>query len=149
MEPHQISILHDYVCYCVETKDVRPTRFHNRYHPYNRKQSTIDLINRAFEPQILFRPRIYCLPVLDVELLEYQNMPLFDLFEERKKDSNVMYMMALTGTYSLLIFFKGSKKRLSYIECTIPSIPPLGTFETINPSKYLPEKLTEMGILKK
>ena len=56
-----------------------------------------------------------------------------------------MYMMALTGAYSLLIFFKGSKKRLSYIECTTPSIPPLGTFETINPSKYLPEKLPALN----
>jgi len=141
MKPHQISIIMDYVNYCVKTKDVKLTRFHNKYHPYDRKQSTIDLINRAFESQVLFKPRIYCLPELDVKLLKYQNVPLYNLFEQKKNDPRVMYMMALTGAFSLLIFLRGGKKRLTYMECTTPSIPPYRTFETINLLEYSPGKL--------
>lgn len=57
-------------------------------------------------------------------------------------------MIALEGTYSLLIFLKGNKRELSYMECISPSIPPLETFETIDPTRYSPNKIPAMKLPK-
>jgi hypothetical protein len=142
-EPYQTEILRQYVVYCVESKDVRPTKFHHHYKPYNRKQSTIDLINRAIERQILFEPRLLCLPDIEVEFVEYKDVPLIDLYEKKKNDPNITYAMVLTGAYSLLCFRYGLRS-LTYAACITPSYPAQIYFDEIDPVKYGAGKLPEM-----
>lgn len=86
MKPQQIAILKNYVNYCIKRKDVKPSKFHKEYHPYHRKQTTFNLIHKAFKLRYLFEPRIYCLPTLEVKLYGYKRIPLFDLYNEKKKD---------------------------------------------------------------
>lgn len=142
-EAYRIQVLRDYVVYCVESKDARVTKFHYKYMPYSRKQSTIDLINRAKKRKILFEPRILCLQDTEAELVEYQNIPLIDLYEQKRNDPNVYYVMALAGAYSL-IYFKKGKRNLTFTACTLPSIPALIHFDEIDPTKYGKGKLPEM-----
>ena len=139
-EAHRMKVICDYVRYCLNTKDVKVTTFHNKFHPYKRKQSTIDLIKKAREREIIFAPRIFCLQDTEVHLVEYENIPLLDLYEKTKESAGVYYIMALSGAYSL-IYFKRGKRNLTYVTCTNPSYPALVKSNEIDITMYKKEKL--------
>lgn len=138
-----IKILHQYVTFCVQEKIVRSTLFHHKCKPYSRKQSTIDLINRAKKAKIIFEPQLLCIPDIDVEFYEYKTAPLIDLFEKKKNDPKVTYTMTLAGFYSLICFRYG-KRSLTYVKCIIPSIPAKKHFNDIDLTVYNKESLPEM-----
>jgi hypothetical protein len=141
--PLRIEVVYDYVKFCVATKNVKVADFHYEYKPYHRKQSTLDLLRKAKERRIIFPPRIFCLQNIAARLIEYQNIPLLDMYEQKSKDPKVYYIMALTGAYSLICFRKG-KKNLTYAFCTTPSYPAIGDFNEIDPTKYGKDTLPEM-----
>jgi hypothetical protein len=143
MEPHHCKKLQQYVSYCVTKKEVRPTQFHNTYKPYERKQSTYDLLKRAIDQKLIFPPRLLCLPDLDVTFVEFNGLPRIKLYKEKDKDPNVTYIMALMGAYSLIYFEYGTRV-LTYVCCTTPSYPSTATFDDIDPLKYEKKTLPEM-----
>ena len=143
LEPRHLEIILQYVRFCVDGKDVRPTMFHHKCKPYNRKQSTYDLLRKAKKRRVIFRPRLLCLPDIDVEFVEYNGLPRIDLYREKRKDPNVTYMMALTGAFSL-ICFKYGKRVLQCVKCITPSYPAKIGFKDIDPTKYSKEKLKPM-----
>ena len=102
MKPHQIAILKNYVNFCIKTKEVKPSTFHSEYKPYHRKQTTLNLIQKAFKTQVLIEPRIYCIPDLEVNLHEYERIPLvpelvrYDgRFEQNSDDSEIDYFIPI------------------------------------------------------
>lgn len=140
---HRIKVIYDYVRYCVETKDAKVTTFHHKFHPYERKQSTIDLINKAKERKLIFAPRIFCFHDAKARLIEYKYVPVVDLYEEKKKDPCVYMVTALSGAYSL-IYFKRGGKNLTFVTCTTPSYPALTSFTEIDITTYRKGELPEM-----
>ena len=134
-EPQRIQVILDYVRYCIETKDVKVTTFHHKFHPYRRKQSTVDLIGKAKEREIIFPPRIYCFYDAEVTLIEYRSIPLLDLYQEKKNDPDIYMVTALSGSYSLM-FFKRGGKNLKLVMCTTPSYPALSSFDQIDITTY-------------
>ncbi len=143
-EAHRIEVIHDYVRYCVETKDVKVTTFHHKNHPYSRKQSTIDLINRAKERKIIFPPRILCLQDTEAHLIGYKNVPVINLYKEKKNDPEVYLVTALSGAHSLIYFRKGPKN-LTFVACTTPSYPAQIHFDEIDITTYPKGVLPEMS----
>ncbi len=142
-EAYRLQVIYDYVRYCIETKDARVTTFHHKFLPYSRKQSTIDLINRAEKNQIIFAPRTFCFQDAEANLLEYKNIPLIDLYEEKKKDPGIQMITALSGAFSLIYFRKGGTN-LKYIACLTPSFPTSISFEKIDIGNYAAGKISEM-----
>ncbi|MGD2248206.1 MAG: hypothetical protein PVF58_07340 [Candidatus Methanofastidiosia archaeon] len=143
-EPHHLKKLRRYVTFCVNEKEVRPTKFHNKYNPYHRKQSTYDLIKRAVRDKIIFEPRLLCVPDMNVEFVKFEGVPRVDLYKEKLEDENVTYVLALAGAYSL-IYFEYGKRILNYVECTTPQYPSSYTFDNLDPFKYGKGKLPEMA----
>jgi hypothetical protein len=141
-EPHHLKIIHQYVKRCVEKKDVSPTRFHHAMNPYSRKQSTFDLLRKAEENSVIFGPRLLCLPDINVTFVDYTRTPLLDLYEEKKDDECVPYVIALSGAYSL-IYFSYGKRTLTYTRCITPSFPGI-TFDEIDPTRHEKGKLEDI-----
>lgn len=142
-KPYHLQVIRQYVSYCVEKKNVSPTKFHHSLKPYSRKQSTFDLLRKARREMVIFEPRLLCLPDISVNLVEYRGAPLIDLYEEKKKDPNVTYVMVLTGAYSL-IYFSYGKRILKFVTCTTPSYPATIHFDEIDPAQHGKGSLKEM-----
>ena len=143
LDTHHLEKVRQYVSYCVSEKDVSPLRFHQRFKPYTRKQSTFDLLRKAQERRVIFEPRLLCLPDIEVNFIEYTGNPLIDLYEEKKKDPNVTYIMVLTGAYSLIYFSHGTRI-LKFVSCTTPSYPAITHFDEIDPTQHGKGELPEM-----
>ncbi|MBU7013403.1 MAG: hypothetical protein HXS52_03030 [Theionarchaea archaeon] len=146
MEAHQLDIVYAYVQYCSDTKEVRYSKFHKWYKPYNRKQSTFRLLNRAVEEKIIFPPRIFCIQKVKVNLVEHKEVPLVDQFEKISSQEDTFYAVLLLGAHSLLYFSASDTgTNLTYSKCIFPSYPPKKEIQHIDPCLHEPRKLPCMA----
>lgn len=147
METHHLALLYLYVRHCIETKDPKPLRFHNRYAPYNRKQSTFDVLRKGMERKIIFPPRIFCNYKLGARLVEHRDTLLVNQFEETTRLENTQYAVLLLGSHSLFcVKSVDSESNLRYANCIFPMYPSQKRIGEIDPCSYEPGKLPEMKI---
>ena len=145
MEAHHLKILYNYVQYCITTKDVRHLRFHNKYKPFSRKQSTFRVLKNALNNKIIFSPRLFCIQKVEIELLGHRDSLLVEQFENASKSESTYYAVLLVGSHSLLSFSKSNAEtNLKYAECIMPTYPSKKKISEINPCLYEPEKLPVM-----
>jgi hypothetical protein len=145
MEAHHLDIVYAYVQYCIETKEVRYSKFHRWYKPFNRKQSTFRLLNRAVEEKIIFPPRIFCIQKVKAELVEHKKVPLVDQFERISAHEETFYALLLLGAHSLLYFSRSyTGTNLKYAKCIFPSYPQKKEIQNIDPCLHEPGKLPIM-----
>lgn len=98
------------------------SRFHREHSDYSRKQSTIYILNKAYEQNVIVGPYIYCNRELEVELQKNDRSP-FELLEEAKKDRRVTYALALGGEWSFLALRMTdgkSKNVLNHVSTIMP-----------------------------
>jgi hypothetical protein len=146
MEAHHLDIVYAYVQYCIDTKEVRYSKFHRWYKPFNRKQSTFRLLNRAVEEKIIFPPRIFCIQKVKAELLEHKKVPLVDQFERIRGYEDTFYAVLLLGAHSLMYFSKSDTgTNLRYAQCIFPSYPQKKEIQNIDPCLHEPEELPRMS----
>ncbi len=147
MEPHHQLIVYQYVLHCIETKDPKPLRFHKKYVPFNRKQSTFNVLIKAVREQVIFPPRLFCLQEVCVELIEHKNALLVHQFEEATKSEETQYALLLLGSHSLLRFKKaeqGINANLTYATCVTPTFPSKKKIADIDPCSHEPGNLPAM-----
>lgn len=140
----QLEKIYWYVLFCAKEKEARPGKYHRKYKPFKKRQSTYDLLRKAIIHHIYLPPRLLCLQDVEVKFIEYSGVPRIDIYKEKKNDPNVTYVLYLVGAYSL-IYFKYGKPLLKYANCIIPSYPGIIDFNEINPAKYKKEKIKEMS----
>ena len=143
LEPRHLEIILQYVRFCVDEKEVRPMKFHRKCKPYKKRQSTSDLLYKAIKREVIRRPKLLCLPDIDVHFVKYNGLPRIDLYEEKSKDPNVTYVMALMGAFSL-IYFQYGTGTLKYVKCVTPSYPSSFKFRDIDPTIHSKGKLESM-----
>ena len=105
-----------------------PSRFHNDS-PYSRKQTTISIINNAFEKRVVIGPYLYCNSNIEVELIDNLEKPI-EYWKEHKDDPGVNFCLALRGDWSYICFKKGASM-LDYADTPLPSYPALCRIENI------------------
>lgn len=98
------------------------SKFHRKDSTYSRKQSTIDLLNKAYEKHVLIGPYIYCNSGIDVTLLK-TNKNSSKMLSEAKKRKEVTFAMTLKGDWSFLCLERGvcSLNHVSTIRPNFPS----------------------------
>lgn len=118
----QLSIVLSF-CKAIE-KDPRISysEFHRKTGDYSRKQSTIDLLNKAYQQNVIVGPYIYCNRNLEVNLQKNDRNP-FKLLEEAKKNKEITFALALGGDWSFLSLKRtnGSKNILNHVSTIIPN----------------------------
>ncbi|MBU7047009.1 MAG: hypothetical protein HXS54_11305 [Theionarchaea archaeon] len=105
-----------------------PSRFHKES-PYLRKQTTLEVINRAFTKRVITGPYLYCNSNIEVELIDNLEKPI-EYWEEHKDDPGVNFCLALRGDWSYICFKKGASM-LDYTSTPLPSYPALCRIEDI------------------
>jgi len=125
----QLSLLLNYCRATLNNPRIPYNKFHSKYSFYSRKQSTADLISKAYEKVVVTGPFLYCSSNLEVVLLDNINNPLKH-WKEQKSNPNIPFSMALQGDWDYLAFKRGANT-LDYTETPIPSFPALCTLENI------------------
>jgi len=127
----QLEIVLDY---CRKTR-INPrmsySEFHRKNGSYSRKQSTIDLLNRAYENLVILGPRLFCNRGLEVTLVKTDRNP-HELIKEIKRENKkykeqykknkYTYAIALSGEWSLMSIKLGASI-LEHIDTPIPTFP--------------------------
>jgi len=108
--------------------------------PYSTYTATKGMLERIHQKGIIFGPELWVNSGFVVELEKNKKKSCLDLFEERKKDNDVTYVIALMGAYSLLCFRRGASI-LKNAVCVIPSFPAKKKISEI--------ELTEKGIIER
>lgn len=94
-------------------------------------------------------PWLFALQDVSVDLIPYQNAPVLDVLEEKKRDNSVFNSVVLVGSFSMITFRRTKEEpntftRLRYAESIIPKPSVPGNAGGIDPSIHEPEKLPEM-----
>ena len=146
MEAHHLEIVYNYVEYCTSTKDVRHLRFHNKYKPFDRKQSTFKVLRKALTNQVIFPPRLFTIQNVTVKLLDHKDSLLVEQFEEESTSPDTYYALLLVGSHSLLSFSKAElQTNLRFAQCIFPTYPSQKKINEINPCLHEPGKLPVMN----
>ncbi len=117
--------------YCKMTKinpRIEYSKFHRKYKPYSREQSTIDLINAAYNQGVITGPVLYANVGIEVELLGYVDDPL-EYLKICKEDKKTTLAYALHGDWSF-IRFKYGASMLDFADSVLPNAYP-------NSGKYI------------
>ncbi len=127
----QLKIILDY---CRKTR-INPripyNEFHRKYSSYFRKQSTIDLLNRAYESYVVLGPRLFCNRGLEVTLIKDDRNPhelISEIRRENKKykkqyeKDKYTYAIALSGEWSFMSLKLGASI-LEFADTPIPTFP--------------------------
>jgi len=107
--------------YCKATRRaprVTFTRFHKNYSSYSRRQTTVDLIHKAYKKEVVTGPVLYANVGIEVSLMDNVDDPL-QLLQECKKDNETTLAYALQGDWEF-IHFKYGASMLQYTESIIP-----------------------------
>ena len=139
----QLEKIYWYVLFCANEKEARPGKFHRKYKPFYKRQSTYALLRKAANHLIYLPPRLLCIQDVEVKFIEYKKVPRIDIFREKKNDPNVSYVLYLAGAYSL-IYFEYGKPILKYANCSIPNYPGIKNINEIDITKYKKERIKEM-----
>lgn len=118
--PKQLTLIRNF---CVRVSD-RPRLPLSRFHkesPYSRKQTTIEIINKAYRNKVITGPYLYCNSNIEVELIKDLKNPL-KYWEEHKDNPGVNFCLALKGDWSYICFKKGASM-LEYVSTPLPSFP--------------------------
>ena len=121
-------LIHNFCARVSEKPRLSLSRFH-KGSPYSRKQTTIDIINKAYENKVITGPYIYCNSGIEVELIKDLKNPL-KYWAQHKDDPGVTMCLALRGDWSYICFRKGASM-LEYTSTPLPSCPPLCRIEDI------------------
>jgi hypothetical protein len=110
--------------YCIATRNspkISCNEFHRQYSHYSRKQSTLDLLIKAYDREVIAGPLIYANVGIEVEILDdVENHR--KLLEESDNDPNIRLAYALCGgVQKSFIRFKRGASTLSFYENVIPS----------------------------
>jgi hypothetical protein len=105
---------------------------YKEYSTYRGVRTVIDLVNRAFENQVLLTPRIYVNVHTDIEL-PFIDQP-FPAWEDVVKDEKVSYAVLLSGAHRLFALKTGATI-LTYSESIIPTYPAIKRPEEIYPNE--------------
>lgn len=145
MEEHHLEIVYQYMKHCVETKDPKPLRFHNKYTPFSRKQSTFNVLNKAMKEQVIFPPRLFCIRKVEAVLMKHRETLLVSQFEETKRSEDTEYAILLLGSHSLFYFKSDdSQSNLKYANCIFPTYPSQKRIGEIDPCSHERGKLPTM-----
>ncbi len=94
-------------------------RFHREYSYYNRRQSTIDLINKAYRSMVITGPVIYANVGIEVEFFDNINDPI-KFLHECEQDNETTLAFALHGDWSF-IRLKYGASMLEFSDSIIPN----------------------------
>ncbi len=93
-------------------------QFHKKYSYYDRRQSTIDLINKAYRKKVVIGPDLYANVGIEIEFFEDLNDPLAFL-DKCEKDNETTLAFALHGDWSF-IRFKYGASMLEFTDSILP-----------------------------
>lgn len=115
----QLGVILDFYRKFSEDPRISFGKFHRKDSPYSRKQSTIDLLNKAYKEYVLIGPYIYCNSGIDVTLLKTNKKPS-KLLNEAKKSKEVTFAMTLKGDWSFLCLKRG-RCSLNHVSTITPN----------------------------
>lgn len=94
----------------------------NKISPYSSYSATKEFLKRIRKEEILFGPKLWINSGFVVDLKKSSRRSSLELFEEYRKNPQVSYLVALTGSYSILAFKRGASI-LKCAICVCPSYP--------------------------
>lgn len=115
----QLKIILDFCRVVTKDPKIFCSEFHRKYNPYSRKQTTIDLIYKAYKKSVLIGPYLFCNKGYEVTLLKGVENP-FELLKEKKKDKAITYVAALFGEWDFMYINRGASL-LEYAQTIIPN----------------------------
>lgn len=118
----QLEMILDFCTKVHRDPHISLTKYHRKYSPYRRYNTTTRIIKKASENKVMNGPIIYCNSGINVILTKTDESPL-KLFKEKKDDHRTTRTMALGGEWSFLWFHKGAST-LRYFNTILPSYPP-------------------------
>jgi hypothetical protein len=107
--------------YCKATrKDPRISyqKIHRSFSPYSRRKSTVDLIKKGYEKEVITGPVLYANIGIEVTFMDNVGDPM-KLLQEYEKDNETTLAYALDGQWSFIHFKRGAST-LQYANSTIP-----------------------------
>ena len=117
----QLKLILNYCRATLDNPKIPYNKFHSKYSFYTRKQSTADLINKAYEKTVITGPFLYCSSNLEVVLSDDIKSPLKH-WREHKDNPDIPFSMALQGDWDYIAFKRGANT-LDYTGTPIPSYP--------------------------
>lgn len=125
----QLTLIRSFCERISENPRTSLSRFHKQSH-YARKQTTIDIIDKALQKKIIIGPFLYCNNNIEVELIDNLKNPI-KYWTEHKDDPGINLCLALRGDWSYVCFRKGANM-LEYTSTPLPSYPALCKIEDIH-----------------
>lgn len=114
----QLHLVLDF-CRAVEKNPrTQYVKFHNVYSYYPRKQSTYDLLNKAYRNNVIVGPYLFCNRGIEIYFLDDVKKPL-KMLKNMKSDESIIYRCALMGDYN----FMYTKYGANILECARTIMP--------------------------
>ncbi len=99
-------------------------KFHRSLSPYSTKDASYNLVNEAFENNVIVGPFLYCNYGFTVQIIRSDTNPLKILKKlEDNHDTSVTHAIALSGDDKLMLIKKGGNQ-LTYADAPEPSFVP-------------------------
>lgn len=116
--PRQLETILNF-CKELEKKPRIPyNHFHRKYNPYSRKQSTTDLLNRAYRNSVVVGPYMYCNRGIEVTLTD-EKIGYEEQLKHIENDGKTTYAMWMTGQWSYFSLSKGASV-LEFYDSVLP-----------------------------